>query len=342
MNTAKNRVAALTQLNSKFMTDKQAALRFRHIGVITIFAVYFLILVGGIVRASGAGMGCPDWPTCFGRWVPPTNVSELPPDYQTIYAERGYKDTHFNPVKTWTEYLNRLTGASIGLLILATAWSSRVYRQSDRRVFYLSLLTVFLVGFQGWLGSAVVASNLTPYMITFHMLLALIIVALLIYVIARSQREFIRQTDTGLLPPVFKTVLTAAMIMTLVQVTMGTQVREAVDVIANEHGYIDRQYWRDDFPIIFYVHRSFSSLILFTNLWLAWKLTRGSELLLHRLGYGLAGLVAAAILAGISLDRLGFPAVVQPVHLLLANLIFGTQFFIFICLSYSSGDTRQA
>ena len=128
------------------------------------------------------------------------------------------------------------------------------------------------------------------------------------------------------------------MTITLLQVAMGTQVREAVDMIANQHGYIDRQYWRDDFPIIFYVHRSFSSIILFINLWLAWKLYRliDKNSILYKFGYVLACLVVAAILAGISLDRLGFPAVAQPVHLLLANLIFGTQFFIFICLSYSS------
>ena len=323
------------------MTDTQAVLYFRRIGTITIFAVYFLILVGGIVRASGAGMGCPDWPTCFGQLIPPTDVSELPVDYQTIYAERGYKDTHFNPVKTWTEYLNRLTGATIGLLILLTAWSSRVYRKTDKRVFYLSLTIVLLVGFQAWLGSAVVASNLKPVMITLHMLLALFILALLIYVIARSQREFIRQIDTSALPPVFKTVLIAAIAMTLLQVVMGTQIREAVDIIANQHGYIDRQYWRDDFPMIFYVHRSFSSIILFTNLWLAWKLYHliDKSTVLYRFGYVLAALVIAAILAGVSLDRLGFPAVAQPLHLLLANLIFGAQFFILICLNYSSHKT---
>ncbi|MGR9046904.1 MAG: COX15/CtaA family protein [Gammaproteobacteria bacterium] len=320
------------------MTDTQAALRFRRIGTYTLVAVYFLILVGGIVRASGAGMGCPDWPTCFGQLIPPTDVSELPADYQTIYAERGYKDTQFNPIKTWTEYLNRLTGASIGLLILLTAWSSRIYLKTDKRVFYLSVAVVLLVGFQAWLGSLVVASNLTPFMITLHMLLALVIVALLIYVLARSQREFLRPIDTGGLPPVFKTVLVAAMGMTLLQVAMGTQVREAVDTITNQYGYIDRQYWRDDLPIIFYVHRSFSSIILFTNLWLAWKLYRliDKDSLLRKFGYALAGLVIAAILAGVSLDRLGFPAVAQPVHLLLANLIFGAQCFIFICLGYSS------
>ncbi|MGR9051856.1 MAG: COX15/CtaA family protein, partial [Gammaproteobacteria bacterium] len=193
-----------------------------------------------------------------------------------------------------------------------------------------------------WLGSAVVASNLTPYMITLHMLLALIIVALLIYVIARSQRDFIRQIDTRALPALFKNVLVAAMVMTLLQVAMGTQIREAIDAITNQQGHAGRQYWRDDFPIIFFVHRSFSSVILFTNLWLAWKLFRciATDSVLYRFAFVLSGLVVAAILAGISLDRLGFPAVAQPAHLVLANLIFGAQVFIYICLRYSAENSE--
>ena len=316
--------------------NTQAALHFRRIGILTIFAVYVVILMGGIVRASGAGMGCPDWPTCFGQWIPPTEESQLPANYHEIYAERGYENTQFNPVKTLTEYTNRLVGVTIGFLIFLTAWSSRIYLKTDKTIFYLSLGSFFLVGFQGWLGSSVVASNLKPVMITLHMLLALVIVALLIYTISRSQREFLSQIDTRLLPDKFKAVLIAAMLMTLLQVAMGTQVREAVDFIAREH--IERQYWRDDFPIIFYIHRSFSSIILFTNLWLVWKLYQSVDKhsLLFRAGLALAALVIMAILAGISLDRLGVPAIVQPIHLLMANLIFGVQFFLYSCLNYAA------
>ncbi len=323
--------------------DNQAILRFRRLGTLTIFAVYFVILVGGIVRASGAGMGCPDWPTCFGQWVPPTEESQLPANYHEIYAQRGYENTQFNPVKTWTEYTNRLVGVTIGFLIFLTAWSSRIFLKIDKTIFYLALSSFFLVGFQGWLGSTVVASNLKPFMITLHMLLALFIVALLIYTIARSQREFIGQLDISLLPAKFKTVLLVAMGMTLLQVAMGTQVREAVDFIANEHGYIQRQYWRDDFPVVFYIHRSFSSVILFTNLWLVWKLYKSvaKDSVLLRTGFALAGLVVTAILAGVTLDRLGFPAVAQPIHLLMANLIFGAQFFLYICLGYAVKDAGR-
>ena len=318
------------------MINPQAVLKFRRIGILTIFAVYIVILMGGIVRASGAGMGCPDWPTCFGQWIPPTEEAQLPANYHEIYAQRGYENTQFNRVKTWTEYSNRLVGVSIGFLIFLTAWSSRVYLKTDKTIFYLSLSSFFLVSFQGWLGANVVASNLKPLMITIHMLLALVIVALLIYTIARSQRDFLSQIHTGLLPSKFKAVLIAAMVMTLLQIGMGTQVREAVDFLSQTH--IDRQYWREDFPVIFYIHRSFSSLILFTNAWLVWRIYKniGKQTLFYRTGLTLILLVITAILAGMSLDRLAVPAFVQPIHLLMANLIFGAQFFLYCCLSYAA------
>lgn len=323
------------------ITPEQAAY-FRKLGVVTIMAVYFLILVGGIVRASGAGMGCPDWPTCFGQWIPPTHESELPANYQEIYAQRGYQNTTFNPVKTWTEYTNRLTGVSIGFLIILTAWASRIYRREDKTVFYSAVSVLLLVLFQGWLGSAVVASNLKPFMITLHMLLALVIVSLLLFAITRSQRDMLSLINCGQLPQKFQLVLKIAIGMTLLQIMMGTQVREGVDYIAHEHNYIDRQFWRDDFPIIFYVHRSFSALILFTNVWLAWQLRQAldASTLLYKFSYLLIALVVTAILAGISLDRLGVPPMAQPVHLLMANFIFGAQFFILMCVTYASRSIK--
>jgi cytochrome c oxidase assembly protein subunit 15 len=316
------------------MIDSQAALRFRYLGILTIFAVYLVIFVGSSVRASGAGMGCPDWPTCFGLWIPPTDESQLPPNYHQIYI--GYSDTTFNVVKTWTEYVNRLVGVTIGFLIFLTAWSSRIYLKADKTVFYLALSVFFLVGFQGWLGSAVVASNLKPLIITLHMLLAMVIVMLLIYAIARSQQHALSLLDVQFVPPAVYTVIKVVMGMTLLQIAMGTQVREAVDFISHSTG-LDRQYWRESFPIIFYIHRSFSSIILFTNLWMSWKLYQAmpKNSLLVKIAMSLMTLIVIAILAGVSLDRLSMPRVAQPIHLLMANLILGTQFFLFICLRYA-------
>lgn len=321
--------------------NEAAALKFRRLGMLTICAVYIVILAGGIVRASGAGMGCPDWPTCFGQWIPPTSEAQLPANYHEIYAARGYENTQFNPVKTWTEYTNRLVGVTIGFLIFLTAWSSRIYLKTDKPVFYLAVTAFLLVGFQGWLGSTVVSSNLNPLKITIHMVVALLIVALLIYTITRSQRESFASIDLNLLPAKLPKVLNAVLIMSLIQITMGTQVREAVDFISHDL-VLERQFWREDFPIIFYVHRSFSSLILFTNGWLVWRLwqnvVRNHPLV--KAGLLLMGLIVTAILAGVSLDRLGMPPVAQPIHLLMANLILGTQFFMWMALRYSTSTQR--
>jgi len=324
------------------MIDPVLSARFRRIGLMTLAAVYLVILMGGIVRASGAGMGCPDWPKCFGLFIPPAEEAQLPANYHEIYQDRGYADTRFNPVKTWTEYVNRLVGASAGILVFLTVLASRHFRRGDPAVFNLSLATFFLMGFQGWLGARVVANHLNPWIITGHMLTAFAIVVLLLYAIARSQKDSLAAVDASRLPPRFKTVLAAAMGMTLLQIAMGTQIRQAMDpliftqLVHGDGG--DRSLWRDSFPIIFYVHRSFSSVILFTNLWLAWKVWQNisRDSLLFRFALVLAGLVVTAVLSGVSLDRLGFPAVVQPVHLLMANLIFGAQFFLFWVCRYSA------
>jgi len=310
---------------------------YRRIGTITIFAVYFLILVGGIVRASGAGMGCPDWPTCFDRWIPPTMESQLPPNYQEIYAERGYADTRFNAIKTWTEYINRVIGVCIGFLVLLTVIFARPFLNTDKTIFFLSFAVFCLVGFQGWLGAVVVGSNLRPYLITLHMITALFIVAILIYTITRSQKVLVESIDLSNLDKRFRTITIVAMIMTLIQVIMGTQIREAVDVIAVQFNYENREIWREHFPLIFYIHRTFSAVILATNAWLVWNLSKNysPSNFLSRAGLVLGGLILFAIATGITMDRFGIPAVAQPIHLLLAALIFGTQFFILIVISYA-------
>lgn len=323
------------------MTQSEHRQKFIRIGIITITAVYLLILVGGIVRASGAGMGCPDWPTCFGQLIPPTSESQLPSDYHERYI--GYGDTTFNPLKTWTEYLNRLLGVSIGFLILATLIRSLPFRKFAPAVTAYSTGIFILVGFQGWLGSRVVASELKPILISAHMLVAFLIVSLLIYTVCLAGNSWLKKQSFGTVSPRWRNVLRIAIALTLIQIAMGTQIREAIDGITNAHVMPDRTIWRDHFPIIFYVHRSFSSIILFTNLWLVWKLrsaTRpGNPMRIP--AYGLGCLVMIAVLSGISLDRLGFPAVIQPLHLLLANLIFGTQLFIWIASGHALHSNKN-
>src|SRR5690606_32009232 len=184
--------------------------RFIMVNKITIIILYVVILAGGVVRSTGSGMGCPDWPKCFNRFIPPTHVSQLPADYEQEYIEGRAKKNErfantlekfgfsnladkirhdesilehedFNAVKTWTEYVNRLAGATLGLFLFACFVFSTAFLKTRRRIFFLSLLNIFLVGFQAWMGSIVVSTNLTPWVITVHMLLALVILAIAIY-----------------------------------------------------------------------------------------------------------------------------------------------------------------
>jgi heme a synthase len=198
---------------------------FRKLVRSTLIAVYVLILVGGVVRSTGSGMGCPDWPKCFGNWSPPTSVNELPANYKEIYADYRHKknerfakylktfgfdetalkilndesikvEADFNPVKTWIEYLNRIVGVIIGFLIFLVFVYSLRYRKTDLRITGIAFLTFVLVGFQGWIGSIVVSTNLTPWTITVHMFLALVIVALLVYLMHAVRTEVVLTSGT--------------------------------------------------------------------------------------------------------------------------------------------------
>src|SRR5690606_33626577 len=200
--------------------------RYRRIAWITLAAVYFLILVGATVRASGAGMGCPDWPTCFGSWIPPTHESQLPANYQQIYADLGYAETRFNVVKTWTEYVNRLTGVTIGLLIILTALFSWSVRKRDRSIFIASVAAFFMVSFQGWVGDRVLASNLQAGMIPLHMRMALASVGTLLFAVERARRGIMMAESIAGLDPRFQKWLYIVLEFTVLQVAMGTQVRE--------------------------------------------------------------------------------------------------------------------
>ena len=115
--------------------------RFQKLALTTVAATLFLILVGSLVRATGAGLGCPDWPKCFGVWIPPTSLADLP---------AGYDPADFNVFKTWTEYINRLIGVVIGLLIIiATAFTSLSYRRKRPVVTYAAWAAFVLVLVQG-------------------------------------------------------------------------------------------------------------------------------------------------------------------------------------------------
>lgn len=321
---------------------------FRRLTLTTLVAVYILILVGGVVRSTGSGMGCPDWPKCFGNWVPPSSVSELPANYKEIYANHrdkknqrfakylnalGMSETaegllndpsvllerDFNPVKTWIEYLNRIVGVIIGILIFAVFVVSLRYWNTQRRFTVVAFLSFVLVGFQGWLGSFVVSSNLTPWTITIHMFLALLIVALLVYLVDQSSFRPEINSSLGFW------WLLASMAVLLVQILLGTQVREAIDRVAT---LVARDAWIANLGGEFVIHRSFSWIVLIMHVGLILRLrkTEGAK----AFTLALILLILGTILSGMSMAYFAVPAFLQPVHLLLATLTFGMQFLFLL------------
>ncbi|MFT7150570.1 MAG: cytochrome c oxidase assembly protein subunit 15 [Nonlabens sp.] len=329
---------------------------FRRFSAVTVIAVYLLIAIGGIVRSTGSGMGCPDWPKCFGSWVPPTSVDELPADYKEDYVQQrvaknekfskyltafGFDDLayqvendpkilveeDFNAVKTWVEYINRLIGAVIGLLIFGTFVLSIRFWKKDRPITVLSFIAFVLVGFQGWIGSIVVSTNLLQWMITIHMLLAIVIVGLLIYVYFRSKRDSLKQLNDT--PSKLKWIVIACLLLTIVQIVLGTQVREGVDMVAE---FAARSEWISNLGLTFIIHRSYSLLLLALHGYLFYILLTSESL--KSITKWLLVIVVMEILSGAIMAYFGVPAFIQPIHLLLGTLIVGVQYYLLLLINH--------
>ena len=327
----------------------------------TIIAVYVLILVGGIVRSTGSGMGCPDWPKCFGSYVPPTSVDELPPNYKEVYSNFrnkknqrfaqylgafGFEDTaqkilddksiieeaDFNAVKTWIEYINRIIGVIIGLLIIAVLVASLRFLRQHPKLAILAALSFLLVVIQGWIGSFVVSTNLTPWTITLHMMLALVLVGLLIYLLFEIGRQIGINgfhTTSSKFNSSLLIMLAGCISLLLIQVVFGTQVREAIDVAAVS--ITDRSQWITSLGMPFIIHRSFSWVILGASAFLVYKLwvmgIRNSFVRATIL------LILSTIFTGVGMAWFAVPPFLQPIHLVLATMTIGIEFLLLLNLN---------
>lgn len=319
-----------------------------------------VIIAGSVVRMTGSGMGCPDWPKCFGHFIPPTDKSELlwqphqdfeegqviirdeslkvaKSDFTTqdsydpgkwkAYTKHDYAE--FNPVHTWTEFINRLFGmlSGIGVLIMAIVGTfAAIFRfaHNKKRIILLSWAAVALLGFEAWLGAVVVYSVLQPLKITIHMVTSMFIIAILLYLLNITRIQARRVVYNKL----FKTILILSLGLTLVQIILGTQVRQFVDEQIKTLGDSQPGAWLLHPPVIFYIHRSFSILLLVINGFLWWK--NQTSYLGHKFMNSLMGLVILESLIGIALYYFDFPFLSQPLHLLGALLMFTLQFYILL------------
>ncbi len=299
--------------------------RFHKVVTLTFWATLGLVVAGGLVRATGAGLGCPDWPTCWGCWLPPTQLSDIPTKvdeagnaYYLDKLDRKQYLSKFDSTKMWIEYLNRVLGVLIGLFIIATFLASFSLRKSSPRLFYGSLTALGMVIFQGWLGSIVVKTELMPGMITLHMLLAMILLSLLISLQAWSSSSPRGSVVTG------AKVLYA---LVLLQVILGTQVREKVDEFTKDSQGLTREQWMDHAGLFDHLHRPLSLLVLAVSGFIFW-FSRKQECS-NKLPVWMLGCVIGQIGLGLVLAYTGLPPWSQTAHLVLGAGL--------LCLAYRAG-----
>lgn len=340
---------------------------FLRINLATIILLFVLILAGGVVRSTGSGMGCPDWPKCFGQYVPPTSLSELPANYKQVYADKrlaknqkfakmldvfGYSQLatrirndrsilvpeEFNSARTWTEYINRLIGVVSGLFLFLLAIYSFKFWRSNKLIAGLSIFNLLLVGFQGWLGSIVVSTNLVAWIVTVHMLLALAILAICI---ATYYMAKVTGPKRITVKPLVTILTLIVLSLSILQITFGTEVREKIDAVANHLEGSYRDSWTSKAGSIFTQHRDMALIVLLLNVVLYALIRKSFNR--HSIQQQVMSftflMLMLQIVTGILLSYFGLPPFAQAAHIVLASLVFGAQFYLLLNL-FNSGNVQ--
>lgn len=328
--------------------------KFPKIVTISIISIYLIFLAGSIVRMTGSGMGCPDWPKCFGYYIPPTSEEEIIWKPNTTFKEGSiivkseelYVAQHdvltgseFNPTKwekytkhdyavfnvfhTWTEYINRLVSVLAGFVFLFLIYGAFKLRKTDKRVTILSFLAFFLLLFEAWLGKTVVDSNLSPTKITIHMVVGLIIIALLL-----GLKYIVSKTKTYPYNSLFNKLLIVSVLFSLVQIAMGTQVRQFIDEQVKLFGFENKNYSLMNPSFKFYFHRSFTIAIVLVNLGLFY--INQTKNLGYKLVNWILLLIGLETITGILMYYAEFPLGTQAIHLLAGAILFGLQFYLWL------------
>ena len=295
-------------------------------------------------------MGCPDWPTCFGNAVPPTEEYQvhfqanhsykkgqfiifndsLKYAKQSFTSRKNYNPNEwqqyeknnyakFNVAQTWIEYINRLVTGLLGFVIIAhIVWSFRLFWKTRRSIVLWSLSLLLLTGFEAWLGKLVVDTNLAVVKITLHMLFALLIgfVAVIIINKLSQKPKVVNQS--------LKWLSTITFFIVLLQIILGTDVREQVDEISTAMSFIGRETWLAHVNSVLNIHRNSAWLVALLCIFLFWQSLVYEPL--RRVSFFTLLLVLSTIAVGLLLFYLNLPQAAQPLHLLLSSLLLTALF----------------
>jgi len=291
------------------------------LALLSIVLLIVLIFAGAVVRVTGSGLGCPDWPTCWGEFIPPTSIEQVDEAYLEKKLPRFKKSAErfgrnpdeitverlleeYDPVQTWIEFTNRLLALPVLLanfLLMIACLRSQIMPKLGVSAFALVIISALT-------GIVVVASGLRSGVVTIHMALAFLQLFVLTYLYWAGVRPgSLRTQITGPSRPQVMILLSCVMI----EWAMGSQIREVTDRLMMEQGIASRGTWIDEISesFIYLIHRSFSWSILIAALWLGYKSRWKGKI--PRL---VLGLVFALMLMGLILSSSGIHAVVQVLH----------------------------
>ncbi|PJA26136.1 MAG: hypothetical protein CO189_12335 [candidate division Zixibacteria bacterium CG_4_9_14_3_um_filter_46_8] len=295
-------------------------------------ATYLLIFIGGVVRVSGAGLGCPDWPKCFGRWLPPTNMDQLPPNIDP---------SQFNFTLAWIEYFNRLCGVAVGVLILITAiWALKSFRKFPK-ILYPALAAAVLVALEGWQGGILIALELQPLAVTIHAVLALIIVSLLIYLTAQAYYLENAPRNESVYPKKINYWIGSLWILAVIQILLGTQIRSSIEIIRAQYPLLSELEWLSKVGGLKHLHVTLGFLVAGITGHVGSKIISKSSQpfrIVIQSAWAAIFLVSAQLLVGLILLFVGLPPLMEVFHLWLASLYVGVILVNYSALKASSGE----
>ena len=284
--------------------------RFSKLAVAAAVATFVLIAVGGLVRATDSGLGCPDWPLCFGDWLPPA-------------------DLH-----AWIEHTHRLiaavfVGPLVGAIGLITVFGSR---RTDRPFLAGAVVAGTLVIVQSALGAMVVLERLAPLLVTAHLGMALVVFGSVIFIADRANAGPMPATH---LRPSLTRLAALTSVVVFAQMLLGSWVTgHAAGLAYADFPLMDGQVIPavvDDPQAIHAAHRGMSVAVAGAVAWLAVRLWRATDSASPRrlAGWLVALVVVQIVLGGLNvLSRLSALFVVP--HLAVGAAIFGLSVWLLL------------
>ena len=180
-----------------------------------------------------------------------TTLSEFDISNWKEYTKHEYAT--FNKFHTWVEYINRLITVLSGFIFLFLITASLKFRKENKWIPIIAFSAFFLMLVEAFLGKLVVDSNLKPTMITLHMVIGLFIIGFilrLLFIIRKEKTVFKYHS-------LFNKLLIVSIVFSLIQIAMGTQVRQFIDEQVKLFGFENKEYSLMNPSFKFYFHRSF-------------------------------------------------------------------------------------